>query len=236
MMHDTTDSDLEPALGRSFSLPVPTFSRDVIDRRVEAAIARDTARGASRGRGFRFPRPARLLVGVAAAVLLTGTVVGGGTIFGQLVGDAPLMENVWDRATEINQSSTDAGYTIHLERAAADRQHVWVIMSVTAASGAEATSGRMRVIDANGVVIAPGTCAGTGDVRGVSAVLCGANAPAGITPHGPFTLEVTSVSTAGGDPRDWTETPGHWTFTFDVALTSPFNPGPANATPTHAAP
>jgi len=232
MVHDTTNSDLEAVLERSFSLPVPSLSRDVIDRRVEAAIARDTARHASRGRGFRFRIPARLLVGVAAAVLLTGTVVGGGTLFGLLVGGAPLMENVWDRATEINQSSTDAGYTIHLERAAADREDVWVIVSVTAASGTEASLGRMRLIDANGVVIAGGTCAGTGDVRGVSAELCGLHVPTGITPHGPFTLEVTSVTTAAGE----TETPGHWTFTFDVPLTAPLSPAPANATGRAGAP
>jgi hypothetical protein len=227
MTLDTSDSNFEAALGRSFSIPVPLGSRDVIDRRVEVAIASETARRASRIRGRRFPMPARLLLGgVAAAALLTGTVVAGGTIFSQLIGGAPLMENVWDRATEINQSRTDAGYTIHLERAAADREHVWVIASVTAASGAASDIGRMRVIDANGVVIRPGTCAGTGDVRGASAVLCGCNVPAGITPRGPFTLEVTSVTTAAGE----TETPGHWTFTFDVPLTSPFHPGPATAT------
>jgi hypothetical protein len=228
MTPDTSGSDVETLLGRSFSLPIPVRSRDDIDRRVESAIASHTERRARQVRGFRFPTPARrLLLGVAAAALLTGTVAAGGTIFSRLIGGAPLMENVWDRATEIDQSSTDAGYTIHLERAAADREHVWVIVSVTAASGTEASTGRMRVIDANGVVIRPGTCAGTGDVfQGVSAALCGCNVPAGITPHGPYTLEVTSVTTDAGE----IETPGHWTFTFDVPLTAPFNPGPASAT------
>jgi hypothetical protein len=231
MTLDTSGSDLEAALGRSFSIPVPVHSRDVIDRRVEVAIADETARRASRVRGFRFPGPVRLLfAGVAVAVLLTGTVAAGGTIFSQLLRGAPLMENVWDRATEIDQSSTDAGYTIHLERAAADREHVWVIVSVTAASGAEAGLGRMRVVDANGVVISGGTGAGTGDIQGVSAELYGLHVPAGVTPHGPFTLDVTSVWTAGGVPREWTETPGHWTFTFDVPLTAPFNPDPASVT------
>ncbi len=229
MTLDTSDSNLEAALGRSYSIPVSVRSRDVIDRRVEVAITLETARRTRRVLGRRFPMPARrLLVGVAVALLLTGSVAAGGTIFSQLIGGAPLMENVWDRATEIGQSRTDAGYTILLERAAADREHVWVILSVTAASGAAADIGRFRVIDANGVVIRPGTCAGTGDVRGASAVLCGCNVPAGITPRGPFTLEVTSVTTAAGE----TETPGHWTFAFDVPLTTPFGRGPANATAT----
>jgi hypothetical protein len=227
MTHSTSGQDLEAALGRSFSVPVPLRSREVIDRRVESAIAHRTARRTSRVRGFHFPMAARrLLVGVAAAVLLTGTVAAGGTIFSRLIGNAPLMENVWDRATEIGQSSTDAGYTIHFERAAADREHVWVILSVTATSGPAADIGRLRIVDANGIVIGGGTGAGTGDVHSVTAALYGLNVPAGITPHGPYTLEVTSVTTGAGD----IEMSGHWTFTFDVPLTAPFGPGPANAT------
>jgi hypothetical protein len=224
MMHDTTSSHLEGALERGFSIPVPTGSRAVIDRRVEAAITREVARRSGRSRGFRLPMPTRLLIGVAAAALIAGTVVGGGTIFSRLIGGAPLMENVWDRATVIGQSRTDAGYTILFERAAADREHIWVIVSVTAASAPAADIGRLRVIDAHGVVIKGGTCAGTGDVRGASATLCGLHVPDGITPQGPFTLEVTSVTTAAG------ETLGHWTFTFDVPLTAPFSPAPAMST------
>jgi hypothetical protein len=222
---DTTGSDLEAALGRSFSFPVPVRSRNVSDRRVEVAIASETARRTSRVRGRGFPMSARrLLVGVAAGLLLAGTVAAGGTLFSRLIGGAPLLEDVWDRATEIGQSTTDAGYTIVLERAAADPERVWVAVSVTAASGTGADLGRMRVTDANGVVMDGGTGAGAADVRGVSATLFGFRVPDGITPHGPFTLEVTSVMTAAG------ETPGHWTFTFDVPLTSAASRGPANAT------
>lgn len=135
------------------------------------------------------------------------------------------MENVWDRATAIGQSSTDAGYTIHLERAAADQEHIWVIASVASASGAEASLGRLRVVDATGAVIKGGTCAGTGVVQGVSAELCGLTVPDGITPRGPFTLEVTSVTTAAAE----TEVSGQWTFTFDVPLTAAFTPAPPQA-------
>jgi hypothetical protein len=226
MIPDATNPHLEGALGRSFSISVPTRSRDAIDRRVEAAISREAARRTSRVRGFRVQMPARVLVGVVAAVLITGSVMAGGTIFSQLISGAPLMENVWDRASEIGQTRTDVGYTILLERAAVDRGHVWVIVSVTAASAPVASIGRLRVIDAHGVVISGGTCAGTGDLQGVSATLCGLRVPDGITPQGPFTLEVTSVTTAAGE----IETPGNWTFAFNVPLTAPFSPAPAMAT------
>lgn len=216
MTNDTIDFDLEAALGRSFAIPVPVRSRAVIDHRVNAAIASATVRrtGWIPGRGSS--RPARrLLVGVAAAVLLTGTVAAGGTLFSQLIGGAPLLENVWERATDIGQSATDAGYTIVLERAAADRERVWVALSLAAASGIAANPERMRIIDANGVVMDGGVGAGRADVRGVTAWLFGFRVPDGITPHGPFTLEVTSVTTTSG-----ATTPGHWTFKFDVPLTS----------------
>jgi hypothetical protein len=165
------------------------------------------------------------LVGVAVAVLLTGTVAAGGTLFNQLIRGAPLLEDVWDRSTEIGQSRTDRGYTIVLERAAADPERVWVALSVTAASGAYADTGRMRVIDANGVVMDGGIGVGDADARGVTATLFGFKVPDGITPHGPFILEVTSVMTA---PFEMTR--GEWTFTFDVPLGQAWGRGPAEAT------
>jgi len=209
MTHDTVGSDLEAALGRSFSNPVPARIRDFIDRRVEAAIASEIARPTRRVQGRGFPRPARrLLVGVAAAVLLTGTVAAGGTLFSQLIAGAPLLDDVWDRSIEIGQSKTDAGYTIVLERAAADPERVWVALS-----GVGADPGRMRVIDANGVVMDGGIGVGDADRRGSTATLFGFQVPDGITPHGPYILEVTSVMTA---PFEMTR--GDWTFTFDVPL------------------
>lgn len=222
MTHDTVGFDLEAALGRSFANPVPARSRDLVDRRVEVAIGSEIARRAGRVRGRGLPRSARrLLVGLAVAALFTGTVAAGGTLFNQLIRGAPLLEDVWDRATEIGQSKTDAGYTIVLERAAADPERVWVAVSVTAASGAYADPGRMRVIDANGVVMDGGVGVTDADVRGVSATLFGFQVPDGITPQGPFTLEVTSVMTA---PFEMTR--GDWAFTFDVPLGPAWRRGP----------
>lgn len=229
MTHNTADSDLEAALGQSFSIAVPVRSRETIDQRVEVAIASESARRARRGRGFSM-RPRRLLVGVAAAVLLTGTVAAGGTLLSQLTTHAPLLQSMWERSTEIGQSTTDAGYTIVLERAAADSERVWVAVTVAAASGTGADLGRMQVIDANGVVLDGGTGAGTGDVKGVTAMIFGFKVPNGIVPHGPFTLEVTSVTTTAG------ETQGHWALTFEVPLTPASSRAPANAMPPPNAP
>lgn len=137
---------------------------------------------------------------------------------------------MWDRSTEIGQSTTDTGYTIVLERAAADSERIWVAVTVASASGTEADLGRMQVIDANGVVFDGGTGAGATDVHGVSAMIFGFKVPNGITPHGPFTLEVTSVTTTAG------ETKGHWAFTFEVPLTPAASRAPTNATPPPNAP
>lgn len=231
MTHDTADSEIEAALGRSLSFAVPVRSRNAIERRVEAAISSESARRERQvgGRGLSMPAR-RILLGVAAAVLMTGTVAAGGTILSQLVGGAPLLEDMWDRSTEIGQSTTDAGYTIVLERAAADSERIWVAVTVASESGSEADLGRMQVIDANGVVFDGGTGAGATDLNGVSAMIFGFKVPNAITPHGPFTLEVTSVTTMAG------ETPGQWAFTFEVPLMPAASRAPANATPAAPAP
>lgn len=52
----------------------------------------------------------------------------------------------------------------------------------------------------------------------------GFRVPSGILPSGLFTLEIRSVMTPTG------ETPGRWTFTFDVALTPAFSGIPTKAT------
>jgi hypothetical protein len=225
MTPDATHLDLEGALESGFAVPVPVRSREVIDRRIEIAIAAETTRRTRRVRDRLLPlSPRRLLVGIAAALLLAGSVAAGGTLFSRLIAGAPLLEDVWDRATEIEQSTTDAGYTMVLERAAADPERVWVAISVTAESGIGADIGRMRITDATGMVLDGWTGVGTGDVRGVSASLFGFKVPEGITPHSPFTLEVTSVTTAAG------ETTGHWTFIFDVPLTPAATQAPQDPT------
>lgn len=54
-------------------------------------------------------------------------------------------------------------------------------------------------------------------VNGVSASLWGLYIPAGVTPQGPYTLEVTTLVV--GDR----EVHGHWMFTFDVPMTPEWN-------------
>jgi hypothetical protein len=224
-MHDTTDFDVEAALGRSHSFVVPISSRATIDRRIDVAMISESMHRARRGRRFSM-RPRRVLLGVAAAILLTGTVAAGGTLLGRLTTHAPLLESMWDRSTKIGLSATDSGYTIVLERAAADPQRVWVGVTVAATSGKGADLGRMQVVDANGVVYDGGTGAGTGDVKGATAMIFGFKVPDGTTPKGPFTLDVTSVTTTEGEKL------GHWAFSFDVPLTRAASQVPAIATPT----
>jgi hypothetical protein len=229
MTPDTTAFDLEAALGRSLAFAVPISSRATIDGRVNAAMAAESTRRAQpQRRPLR--RPRRVLLGIAAAVVLTGTVAAGGTLLSQLRTHAPLLQSMWDRSTQIGQSATDSGYTIVLERATADPERVWVAVTVTAASGTGADPGRMQVIDANGAVYDGGTGAGAEDLRGTTAMIFGFKVPEGTTPLGPFTLEVTSVTTATG------ETTGHWSFAFDVPLTPAAGRVPASATPTPRVP
>jgi len=211
MTTDTNHRDVEGALARRLAFGLPASTRGSIDGRVQAAIAVDgryLPRAVRQRRRFAFTP--RLLAGLGvAAIVLAGTAFAGGTLFDRLVGGAPMLENVWDRATDVGQSVTDAGYTVTLERAAVDPDRVWVGVSVSSAEGT-ADIWDMRVTDANDVVLTGGTGAGTGNVNGTAAVLFGFRVPDGVTLEGPFTLEVTALDVAG------VQTPGTWHFTFDV--------------------
>ncbi len=219
MTPETTDPQFDATLARSFAIAVPAQSRIVIDGRLQAAIASEAERRLVRGpRFWSASRSARrLLIGLGAVVLLTGSVAAGGTLFAQLIGGAPLLEDVWDRATVIGLSTTDSGYTIVLERAAVDPERVWVALTVTTASEPGADPAGLRVIDANGVVMDGGTGAGRQAGGGVSATLFGFRVPTGIVPRGPFILEVRSVMTAEDEQQR-----GDWTFEFDVPLSPAF--------------
>ena len=214
MTPDTNVQDIDTTLAKRLAFDIPRGARRSIDRRVEAAIASDRRyqAGAAR-RSRRFSVTPRVLVGLGlAAVLLAGTALAGGTLFDRLVGGAPLLESVWERATDIGQSVTDAGYTVTLEKAAVDLERVWVAVSITSDAGS-ANIWDMHVTDADGVVLSGGTGVGSGDVSGTTASLYGFQIPDGVTLSGPFTLEVMALEVAGA------ETPGSWLFTFDPPLT-----------------
>ncbi len=224
----TTDADrpVEEILRATFTFDLSPDTRRSIDRRVEAAVASDRhyrPAGAPRRRLLKLTP--RMLGGLAVATLLLATTaVAGGTLLSRLTDGAPLLENVWDRATDVGKSVTDAGYTVTLEKAAVDRDRVWVALVVTSEAGG-ADIWDMRVTDANGIVLTGGTGAGTGDVRGESATLFGFKVPDGVTPAGPFVLEVTALEVNGE------KTPGAWTFTFDAPLTPAWPDAPAEMTP-----
>ncbi len=150
-------------------------------------------------------------------------------LFNQLISGAPLLENVWDRATDVGLSVTDAGYTVTLEKAAVDSDRVWVALSVTSESGS-ASIWDMRVTDAAGVAFTGGTGAGTGEVGGQSATLFGFQVPDGVTPTGPFVLEVTALGDdAAGEAGQ--SIAGTWRFSFDASLTPTWSQPPAQVTP-----
>ena len=211
MTTDTNNRDVEGALARRLAFDLPKTTRRSIDERVQAAIAVDgrfLPRAVPQRR--RFALTPRLLAGLGVAVIvLAGTALAGGTLFDRLVGGAPMLESVWDRATDVGQSVTDAGYTVTLERAAVDPDRLWVGVSVASAEGT-ADIWDMNLTDANDVMLTGGTGVGTGDVNGTAAVLFGFQIPGGVTLEGPFTLEVTALDVAG------VKTPGTWHFSFDV--------------------
>lgn len=214
MTTDAHGPKVEETLQRALSFDLSRDARRSIDRRVEAAVASERRYRPAGARGRRrLVLAPRMFGGLAAAtLLLAATAVGGGTLFGRLITGAPLLENVWDRATDVGQSVTDAGFTVTLEKAAVDGDRVWVALAVSSDAGG-ADIWDMRVTDANGVALSGGTGAGTGDVRGQSATLFGFRVADGVTPTGPFVLEVTALDVKGE------KTAGTWRFTFDAPLT-----------------
>ena len=186
-----------------------TRARAIADQHVSRAIAMESAHRNGSSRRFILTRSRGLLLGGVAAALLAGSVAASGGLFDRLIGGAPVLQAAWQNAADVGASVTDSGYTIVLEKAAVDGEHGGSRRVVGSPSPAD--FGQMQMTDANSVVLSSGTGAGSGDVRGESAMIFGFTIPDGVTPQGPFTLEVTSVT-------DSTELiAGHWTFTFDVA-------------------
>lgn len=231
MTTDSNDAATETVLARALTFDLTAETRRGIDARVGAAVAaerRYRPNGSARRRMLTITP--RMFAGLAAAmVLLAATAVAGGTIFSRLIDGAPLLENVWDRATDVGQSVTDAGYTVTLEKVAVDPEGVWVAVAISSDHGS-ADVWDMRVIDANGVVLDGGTGAGTGDIRGQSALLFGFNVPDGITPTGPYALEISALDVGGK------KTPGTWRFTFAAPLTPAWSGQPGEMTPAPHAP
>ena len=221
MTTDARDRKVEETLQAAFSFDLSGDTRRSIDRRVDAAVGSERRyRPAAPRRRLRKLTP-RMFAGLAAAmVLLAGTAVAGGTLFSRLITGAPLLENVWDRATDVGQSVADAGYTVTLAKVAVDQDRVWVALAV---DGADIWD--MRVTDANKVVYTGGTGAGAGDPNGQRATLFGFQVPQGVTPTGPFVLEVTALDVNG------VKTPGTWRFTFNAPLTPSWSQSPAEMTP-----
>lgn len=210
MKTDNPTIDLDKVLEGRFAFPMSARGRAITDQHVQHAIAVESARRRSPSRRSFLTRARGLLVGAAAAALVVGTVAASGTLFDTLIQGAPTLESAWANAEEIGKSTSDSGVTIVLERAGVVQERLWVALTVADETNSATDIGSMKVTDANGVVMAGGTGAGTGDVAGTSASLFGFHIPDGISPEGPFRLEVSSVTTQAG------VTDGDWTFTFDM--------------------
>ena len=183
--------------------------RASIDRRVAAMIAsRQPSRGFGVAPHLVRVTPRAFAAVVAAMVLLAAAAIAGGTLFTRLIAGAPLLEEVWSRATDVDQHVTSAGYTISLEKVAVFEGRVWVALTISSPKGS-ADIGRMRLMDTNGIVLEGGTGVGTGDVRGDTAVLFGFKVPDGIAPTAPFVLEISQLEVNG------TRISGLWRFSFE---------------------
>lgn len=213
MKTDDPTIDLDNVLEGSFAFPMSARSRTITDQHVQHAVAVESARRRTPSRRSFLTRSRGLLVGAAAAALVVGTVTASGTLFDTLIQGAPTLESAWANAEEIGQSASDSGVTIVLERAGVDQERLWVALTVADETKDATEIGSMKVTDANGVVMAAGTGAGTGEVAGTSASLFGFHIPDGISPERPFRLEVSSVTTPSGVAD------GDWTFTFDALPT-----------------
>jgi hypothetical protein len=226
MTTDSHDPAVESLLARALSFEIPADSRRTIDVRVDAAVSAEPRyRPGTARRPRLFSLTPRMFAGLAAAMILfAATAVGAGTLFSRLTDGAPLLENVWDRATDVGQSVTDAGYTVTLEKAAVDVDRIWVAVAISSDRAGADDVWDMQVVDANGVAYTGGTGAGTGEVRGASALLFGFKVPDGVTPAGPFALEIDALDVQG------VKTPGTWHFTFDAPLTPAWSQAPTQMT------
>ncbi len=213
MERDIPALDLEVALERAFAAAMPEDRRAYVDRRVVTALANVHRRPSRRLFGVDRRPPLRrlLLAGAIFVALAAATVTAAGSLFGSLTAEAPLLRDVWERATPIGRSATDAGHTITLERAAVDRDRIWIAVSVTGNTGESAAPGRMHLVDAKGTTFTGRTGAGDA-MAGTSAEIFGFGVPPGAEPAGPYTLIVTSVTPISGER----ERLGRWVIDFDV--------------------
>ncbi|MGI8930120.1 MAG: hypothetical protein ACR2F5_02280 [Candidatus Limnocylindria bacterium] len=217
MNAETEVRALENALRRTMAFPMETASRAVTDGYVQRALVAEATRRASLARRPLILRSRGFLAGAVAAALVVSTVAASGSIYEAMTGGSPMLEAAWQNADVIDQSVEDAGVTVVLERAGIESDRFWVALTATADGDEPPDIGLMELVDVNGTVMSGGTALGSGDLAGSSATLFGFTIPAEVTPQGPFTLAITSVTTTEISAVNTAEhIPGDWTFTFDL--------------------
>lgn len=124
----TTREEIETRLQRAVAVDPTEAGLRWLDQRVAQLAARSVAM--PRQRGFRtFLRPLAL---VAALMLLAGAVAAGTGLLDRIFESSgmPGWRLAWDRAERLGLKQTDAGITITLERAYADRNQFLVGVTV----------------------------------------------------------------------------------------------------------
>ncbi len=197
---DRVEADLERTLGGE---PQPAV-RELMDARVEAAIALRAARPAPRGisrlaLGWRrSPRRLSIAAGLAGAVLIAGTSVaaGLGLLFQQAAGPIGGLHDAWEQGTPIGTETSAGGYTIRLDRAYVDAGEVVAAVEARGPSAQGSTRppqvGGAELVDATGRSLQP-LYGGVAFVPGVSANMLAFTVPPNVRVEGPFTLHVRSL-------------------------------------------
>lgn len=213
----STDLPLEQRLHAIYAATVPV----TLDRRVAAAIAAVPQRVPG-GMGRR-----RIAVLAVAAVIAT---VAAGPVADWFAGWDPYHDHLWELSTPIEQTVTDAGYRLTVERAYADALGVRVAMS---AVDLEDRWSQLR-IDAATATDADGrsylgwnwrrsdTPGNAMDATWARFILPG-DAPDDLS----LRVTVTEIAVRAPEPlaspvdpnRIWTTVEGEWTFDVDVPVT-----------------
>lgn len=213
----STDMPLEQRLHALFAVTVPV----ALDRRVATEIAAVPQR---RARGMGRRRIAVFAVAAAIATLAAGPVAD------WFAGWDPYHDHLWELSTPVEQTVTDAGYRLTVERAYADALGVRVAMS---AVDLEDRWSQLR-IDAATVTDADGrsylgwnwrrseTPANAADATWARFILP-ADAPEELS----LRVTVTGIAVRAPEPlaslvdpnRIWTTVEGEWTFDVDVPVT-----------------
>jgi hypothetical protein len=177
----TTRDEIETRLLRAVEVAPSADGWHWLDEQVARVMARPAAR--RRGRTPSVRMLLRPLAVLAAFVLLTGAVGAGLNLLDRTVESSgtPGWQTAWNRAQHLDISETDAGVTITVERAYADRNQVLVGFTVAGLEPPVSGTGEPSALDWTATLTDPtgrqaerwatSTTGMAGDETGLSAVV-----------------------------------------------------------------